>query len=133
MSTDFDLATVRQHVLEHVLLDLGLQGEEITFVPKQGAGRTVRAHCTVEVDYEDDGQGNEKRVERLRALVGRDEQNATIGGVATVRIGDAIVRGSAVDPDTRPFMFSGEKENVRPHAWRLVCVRDVIGSIGARQ
>lgn len=129
----FDLASIRDHVLSNVLLDVGLHAELLTVTDPDGTSRTITAKVSSpEIVYEVANE-NETAVERLPVLCKRDEDDADHGGIETAAAGLSVSRAASIDPDTRPFMFTGEIENIRPNAWRLIFARTVQKAIGARE
>ena len=75
-------------------------GEEITYAPAGGAERTITAVCILG-DNVAATEKERKLVERLVVKAGRDP-DASGGGIATPKIGDAVVR------DGKRYAFSGE-------------------------
>jgi hypothetical protein len=105
--------------------------EGVTYYPADGgAPRSIGARITHEERFVTDAP-IEYQLEEIVVTVGRDESNATIGGVATPRRGDRLKRAIAIDPEQRFFTFTGEiLSGSLPHCWRLRFQRPKLSVIG---
>lgn len=100
--------------------------ETVTYRKPGEADRTVVVKRVAdESDRETvDLHENEREVFRLRC--GRDAGH-TKGGIENPDVGDLVIRG-----DSSEWGYTGEKEQITPHAWTLICRRhtpDVAGRI----
>jgi len=128
-----ELQTLVDHTLEHAFLSTEYFAEEVTFCPLRGTARTI----TVKIDQSAETQltptGGEEEVDRLEVLVRRDPTHEQ-GGIDRPIVGDSILRGTARDPDQRPYLYQpGETEDAGELAWRLTFVRARRFSQGAAQ
>lgn len=69
----------------------------------------------------------ERREETIALKFGRDESHEK-GGIATIEIGDTILRAG----DPAPYAFTGEVSDITPHSWTIRFARrpaDVAGRV----
>ena len=72
----------------------------------------------------------EATLEEITVTVWKDQSHAVYGGVERPVIGDGLRRLTAVDPDQRPFSFTGEVVNSVGDQWVLRFRRRAVVTTG---
>ncbi len=104
--------------------------EEVTYTPNGGTARCINVVAdSVTMAEPRDELGNYRQVERLTVVAKRDATK----GIDSPASGDQIVRDSAIEPDTRPYLFSGEITERESQVWTLIFQRYKTRDQGAKR
>lgn len=110
-----------------VLLDV--QGEVVTFLPKEGAPRSIRAAVEELGSQAVRSDQQEQDEQSIRILCRR---HPTLG-IDTPSHGDRLLRGTDVDPRQREYLFAGTIDVASPADWILEFARKVPRRAGLEQ
>lgn len=115
---------LRQHVRDYVFLSTDLFAEQVRFAPVGLEERTITAKISQRGNVADN-QGSTEQLDEIEVLVTRDEDHATLGGIARPQHGDRLYRSTSRDYLGLPYVFEGEVISETPHQWKLLFRRTV--------
>jgi hypothetical protein len=104
---------LRRAALQATALSTSFFAENVTLKTRAGATSTIRA----KIEYDTKPKRTQNRPlgaqqtdesQRIRVMVSRETDWSGSGLARTPYIGDTLTRASAVDPDTRPWIYAGE-------------------------
>lgn len=102
------------------MLDDAFGTKSVSYQPVfPGTARTISVSIHEAQEADTDDAGDEKLVERIWVLCDRDATT----GIDNPQMGDLITRSVADDPDRRPYVFTGQKEDITQSSWVLVFAR----------
>ena len=107
--------TLRDQLATDLLsvLNTNEMAEQFTYIPKNGPPRTVTGNVVRETRDEEDEYGT-RRVEMATITVGRNPNDATLGGIDQPQSGDQIVLS-----DRSKFKWQEEIKDQDPVSWTL--------------
>lgn len=90
-------------------------GETVVYTPRGGSSRSINVHVYEEENLELENFDTEtrSRVLKIKCL------KHAVKGILRPNLGDTIVRDSAHDEDSTPYVYCGEHDNEAVDSWRL--------------
>jgi len=91
----------------------------VTYNPTIGTPRTITAVVRQAREADLDDVGDEQLTDKLWVLCDRDATT----GINEPQLGDLLTRSVTDDPDRRPYVFTGQKEDITASDWVLIFAR----------
>jgi hypothetical protein len=108
--------TLKADIVDRTILSTDYFAEEVEYVPSNGTARTITVKISAKVELQEPNEGDERFEEMVRVKVKRDATD----GIGSPELGDMITRSVTREPDRRPYVFTGHKEEVSESHWVLI-------------
>lgn len=112
---------LKAEIVDNLVLSPEFFGEEARYTPTlPRQERTIACKITAVQQAELTDAGDEEFVERVRVKVARDP----LTGIDEPQMGDLLNRSVTMDPDRRPFVYSGQVLERSLSHWVLMFQRN---------